>query len=328
MSRRLLAALSLLLALAVAPLPARAQAKIRINWTAISGTQTGIWVAYEEGILKRNGVDAELIHIASTSRAIQAMLAGEVAFSALDVLNTVEANVKGADLVLVAGITNRLTFSVMARAHIKTLAELRGKTIGITRVGSSTHTTAVIALGEAGLKPGDYTLLSLTEVPNILMALTAGQIDAGILSPPTNTRARRAGLHEVKNLAVDGPEYPSIALGSTRAYVRANEDVTRRVVRSYAEAVHLLKTNKAVALKALQKYTKVKDADVLDDTYNQFKAYLESVPRISANGLQTVLAEVGEKNPGAKPMKPEDVYDTRFLTALEGEGLFRKLWGK
>lgn len=327
MSRRR-AALALLLALCVAPPAAWGQAKIRINWTAISGTQTGIWVAYEEGILKRNGVDAELIHIASTSRAIQAMLAGEVAFSALDVQNTVEANGKGADLVLVAGITNRLTFSVMARAHVKTLADLKGKTIGITRVGSSTHTTAVIALGEAGLKPGDYTLLSLTEVPNILMALTAGQIDAGILSPPTNTRARRAGFTEVKNLAVDGPEYASIALGSTRAYVRANEDVTRRVVRSYAEAVHLLKTNKAVALKALQKYTKVKEQDVLDDTYNQFTAYLESVPRISARGLAKVLAEAREKDPKAKPIKPEDVYDTRFLTALEREGLFRQLWGK
>ena len=93
MSRRL-TALSLLLALAVAPPAAWGQAKIRINRTAISGTQTGIWVAYEEGILKRNGVDAELIHIASTSRAIQAMLAGEVAFSALDVQNTVEANAK------------------------------------------------------------------------------------------------------------------------------------------------------------------------------------------------------------------------------------------
>ena len=327
MSRRL-TALSLLLALAVAPPAAWGQAKIRINWTAISGTQTGIWVAYEEGILKRNGVDAELIHIASTSRAIQAMLAGEVAFSALDVQNTVEANAKGADLVLVAGITNRLTFSVMARPHVKTLADLKGKTIGITRVGSSTHTTAVIALGEAGLKPGEYTLLSLTEVPNILMALTAGQIDAGILSPPTNTRARRAGFTEVKNLAVDGPEYASIALGSTRAYVRANEDVTRRVVRSYAEAVHLIKTNKAVALKALQKYTKVKEQDVLEDTYNQFTAYLESVPRISARGLAKVLAEAREKDPKAKPIKPEDVYDTRFLGALEGEGLFRQLWGK
>jgi len=319
---------SLLLAVLAGAPSAWGQAKVRVNWTAISGTQTAIWLAHEEGIFKRNGIDVELIHIASTSRAIQAMLAGEVAFSTLDVTNVVEANLKGADMVLLAGITNRLTFSVMARPHIKSLADLKGKTVGITRVGSSTHVASQVALAEVGLKPGDYHLLGLTEVPNIFMALVAGQIDAGILSPPTNTRARRAGLVELKNLAVDGPEYPLVAVGSTRSYVRANEQVARAVVRSYAEAVHLFKTNKTAAIKALQKYTKVKEADVLDDTYTQFLGYLESIPRISPKGLETILAEVRAKDPKAKQLKPEDVYDTRFLAALEAEGLFRKLWGK
>jgi ABC-type nitrate/sulfonate/bicarbonate transport system substrate-binding protein len=318
---------ALLLTLAGAT-PAAAQAKVRVNWTAISGTQTAFWLAHEEGIFTRNGLDVELIHIPSTSRAIQAMLAGEVAFSALDITNVIEANLKGADMVLLAGVTNRLTFSVMARPAIKTMAELRGKRVGITRIGSSTHVASQVALGEAGLKPGDYTLLALTEVPNILMALTAGQVDAGILSPPTNTRARRAGLTELRNLAVDGPEYPLIAFGSTRAYVKANEDVARRAVRSYAEAVHLFKTNKPAAIRALQKYTKVKELDVLEDTYAQFLGLLESVPRISERGLETLLAEIREKDPKAKGLTAADVYDTRFLAALEAEGLFRKLWGK
>lgn len=319
--------LALLLVLTVVT-SAWGQAKVRVNWTAISGTQSGLWLAYEEGIFKRNGVDVELIHIASTSRAIQAMLAGEIAFSAVDVLNAVEADLKGADVVVLAGITNRLIFSVMARPEIKKIADLKGKTVGITKIGSSTHTASLIAFGEAGLKPGEYQLLALTEVPNILVALIAGRIDAGILSPPTNTRARRAGFNEVKNLAVDGPEYPSIGLGSTRAYVKANEEVVRRVVRSYAEAVHLFKTNKPVAIKALQKYTKVTEPTVLEDTYSQFKAYLESVPRVSRTGMETILSEVREKDPKAKASRPEDFLDERFLVALEAEGLFRKLWGK
>ncbi|MDP3768987.1 MAG: hypothetical protein Q8S13_13300, partial [Dehalococcoidia bacterium] len=88
------------------------------------------------------------------------------------------------------------------------------------------------------------------------------------------------------------------------------------------------KTNKTAAIKALQKYTKVKEPDVLDDTYTQFLGYLESVPRISPKGLETILAEVRERDPKAKQIKSEDVYDTRFLAALEAEGLFRKLWGK
>ncbi len=320
--------LSLLVALTVVTASAWSQARVRVNWTAISGAQSGLWVAYEEGIFKRNGLDVEFIHVPSTSRAIQAMLAGEIAFSGLDVLNAVEADLKGADVVLLAAMTNRLVFSLMARPEIKRVADLKGKTVGITRIGSSTHTASLVVFGAAGLKQGEYQLLPLTEVPNILVALMAGQIDAGLLSPPTNDRARRSGFHELKNLAVDGPEYPSVALASTRAYVKANEDVTRRLVRSYVEAVHLFKTNKPVAINVLRKYTKVTDGEVLDDTYRQFKDYLESVPRVSRKGLETILAEVREKEPKAGRTPPEHFLDERFLLALEAEGLFRKLEGR
>ncbi len=58
-----------------------AQMRVRVNWSAVSGSMSGIWVAYEEGIFKRNRLDVELIHISSTSRAIQTMLAGEIHFA-------------------------------------------------------------------------------------------------------------------------------------------------------------------------------------------------------------------------------------------------------
>jgi ABC-type nitrate/sulfonate/bicarbonate transport system substrate-binding protein len=311
--RRTTVSAYLLAALTLAASVTWAQPKLRINWVAVSGTMSGIWVAYEEGLFKKSGLDVELVHVASSSRAIQTMLAGEIAFSTFDVTNLVQANLKGAELVLLAGITNRLMFSVMSRPDIKKLADLKGKTVGITRIGSATQTVALFALGEAGLKPGDYTLLPLTEVPSILAALTAGQIDAGILSPPTNSRARKSGFNELKNLAVDGPDYPSIAFGSSRAYVKANEDVTRRVVRAYLEGVHLFKTNKALGIKTLQKYTKVQDPQVLEDTYAEFREHLESSGQISRKGLETILAEMAANEPKAKQAKPEDFFDERFL---------------
>lgn len=55
--------------------PSWAQMKARINWTAVTGAQSGVYVAQEEGLFKRNGLDVELIHIPSSSRGIQAILA-------------------------------------------------------------------------------------------------------------------------------------------------------------------------------------------------------------------------------------------------------------
>ena len=208
------------------------------------------------------------------------------------------------------------------------MSDLRGKKIGITRIGSSTHTATLHVLAKAGLNPGDYNLLPLIEVPNILTALLAGQIDAGIVSPPTNSRAKKEGLNELVDLAIDGPEYPSNTIATTRSYIRANEESARRVVRAYAEAVYLFKTNKQVGMKAIQKYTRVKEPDILEDSYNQFREYLDAVPYVSKEGLTTLLASIGEKEPKARQMRVEDLMEMRFVAELEREGFFKKLWGK
>src|SRR6185295_15429817 len=209
---------------------AEAQIPVRINWTAVTGAQSGMFMAQQEGIFKKNGLDVELLHIPSSSRGIQAILAGELAFSYMDGSNLTQANLKGANIALVAGATNRQVFSLMSKPEIKRVADLRGKKIGITRIGSSTHTSALYALNSAGLKQNDYQILPLVEVPNILTALIAGQVDAGVVSPPTNSRARKAGLNELMNLAKEGPEFVSVAIGASRTYIKANEDIVRRVV--------------------------------------------------------------------------------------------------
>src|SRR4249919_3459157 len=143
-----------------------AQIPVRINWTAVTGAQSGMFMAQQEGIFKKNGLDVELLHISSSSRGIQAILAGELAFSYMDGTNQVQANLKGANIAFVAGATNRQVFSLMAKPEFKRITDLRGKKIGITRVGSSTHTSALYALSSAGLKPSDYQILPLLEVPN------------------------------------------------------------------------------------------------------------------------------------------------------------------
>jgi ABC-type nitrate/sulfonate/bicarbonate transport system substrate-binding protein len=314
----------LLLSFVILASPAWAQNNVRINWTAVTGAQSGMFMAKQEGLFKKNGLDVELIHIPSSSRAIQAILAGEIAISFMDGWNAAQANLKGANLALVAGATNRMVFSLMAKPEIKSASDLKGKKIGITRIGSSTHTSALYALSQAGLKPADYQILPLVEVPNIFTALAAGQIDAGVVSPPTNSRARKAGFKELVNLAKEGPDYVSVAVGTSRSYLAANEDIVRRVVRSYAEGVYLFKTNKAAALKMIQNQLRVTDADIQEDTHNQFRQYLEYPPYVNRKAMEAVLAELADKESAAKAAKTEDFVDMRFVAELDKEGFFKK----
>ena len=308
--------------------PASAQMKVRLNWSAIAAGQSGIWIAHDEGLFKKNGLDVELLHIPSSSLIIQTILAGEVAISYVDGRNTIQSNLTGSDMVLIAGVTNRFPFTFMARPEFKRVSDLRGKRIGVTRIGSSTHTVTLYVLNQAGLKPGDYEIVPLGEVPNILIALAAGRIDAGPLSSPTTIRGRKAGLVDLATPAKDGPEYVSIAVGATRAYIRANPEIVRRFMRAYAEAVHLFKSNKPIALKALQKYTRVTDLEILEETHKEYRELIESVPYTSRRGIETILAELATGDTKARQAKPDDFVDMRFVAELERDGFFKKLGTK
>jgi ABC-type nitrate/sulfonate/bicarbonate transport system substrate-binding protein len=256
------------------------------------------------------------------------MLAGEVAFSYTDGRNAVQASLSGADVVMLAGVANRFVFSFMARPEYKRISDLRGKKIGITRIGSSSHTVTLWIMSRAGLKPEEYQLVPLVEVPNVLTSIIAGQIDAGALSPPTSLRARKAGLTELMDVTKEGPEFVSVAIGSTRSYVKANEEITRRFIRAYSEAIAFLKANKAAGMRAIQKYARIKDPEILELTYGEARAHIESVPYVSRKGLETIIGELAPTEPKAKTAKPDDFVDHRFVSQLEKEGFFKGALGK
>jgi NitT/TauT family transport system substrate-binding protein len=306
------------------PGPVWSQMKARVAWTSFASNMSGTWVAQEEGLFRKNGLEVELVHIASTSRAIQTMLAGELAYTYMDGRNSVQAALKGADVVILAGVANRLVFSFMARPEIKSFNDLKGKKIGITRLGSSTHSVTLWVMNKVGLKPEEYQMLQLVDVPNIFTAIVAGQIEAGALSPPTNFRARKAGLTELMDLTKEGPEYVSVAIGSTRSFVKANEEMTRRFIRGYSEGVSFLKANKAAGIRAIQKYARIKDIEILDATYGEARSYIETVPYVTRKGLDTIIGELVPTEPKAKQAKFDDFVDPRFVNQLEKEGFYRR----
>jgi ABC-type nitrate/sulfonate/bicarbonate transport system substrate-binding protein len=251
------------------------------------------------------------------------MLAGELQYSYMDGRNSVTAALKGADVVIIAGVANRLVFSFMARPEIKSFADMKGRKIGITRLGSSTHSVTLWVMNKAGIKPEDYQMLQLVDVPNIFTAMVAGQVDAGALSPPTNFRARKAGLSELMDVTRDGPEYVSVAIGSTRSFIKANEEMTRRFIRGYSEGVQLLKANKAAGIRAIQKYARIKDPEILEATYGEARAYIETIPYVTRRGMDTIIGELLATEPKAKTAKPEDFLDTRFVAQLEKDGFYK-----
>jgi NitT/TauT family transport system substrate-binding protein len=298
-------------------------AAITVVWTAVTGANGPLWTAYEEGYFKQQGLDVTLTHIASTSRAIAAVLANEAQFANTDPSSLVSADAEGGDMRLVLGLTNRLVFSVMSQSGVSSPQAMKGKKLGITRPGSSTYTAALQALKLWNLQPdSDVALVPLQEVPAILAGLQANQVDAGVVSPPTSIQAKKAGFTELIDLAVDGPAFPSVGISTTQSFIASHPDVVARFVKGYELGLQRFKTDKQAGMADMNKYLQLDDLDksVLDQTWQDFATYLADPPEIPEAGMAAVIADTAAAEPKATGTSPSDYMDLSFVKELEQSG--------
>ena len=78
----------------------------------------------------------------------------------------------------------------------------------------------------------------------------------------------------------------------------------------------------------MQKYTRVTDLEILEETHKEYRELIESVPYTSRRGIETILAELAVSDPKARQAKPDDFVDMRFVAELEKDGFFKKLGAK
>jgi NitT/TauT family transport system substrate-binding protein len=302
------------------PLPPLPQ-RLILNYSTRGNGQAGMWLVHEGGFLRELGVEEELTNVAATSRIIVAMLTGEVHLSSMDPGASILASVEGIDMVLLAAGGNRPSLSVMTQASIDEPAKLRGKSLAVTRLGTSTHTAALLALNLWGMVPDtDVALRQLGEPEAIWAALEAKQVDAGMMGVSTKIFALRGGYRELLNLGTAGPEYPQVTVNGIRSWVGANEEAVRRFTRAYTQARHRLRTDKPWALAVFQKYLDTDDAETLEAFYDEVVACCGRIPYVSEEGTARLLADLARSEPRLAGRRPSYWIDARFLHEVEAAG--------
>lgn len=287
------------------------------------------WIAREAGLFKKYNLDFDLVFIASSPSVTAAMLSGEAEVSLGGGEGPIRAYVQGAnDFVFIAGFKNVLTHSIVGRAEIKRPADLKGKKVGINRIGSNPHYFAVQALRRAGIDPSEVNLIQSGGSPETLAALLSGNLDAASLNPPADAQAIARGLHYV----IYGPElklpYAATVFFTRRSLIAKRPQVLGQFLRAMAEAGKIVHTDKEFVYKVLGKYLRLTDRKVLDAAYNGEVKVLENNLELNNDGLQSILDEVARVDPRAKKIKAEDLVDRRFLDEMKSSGFFDKLWGK
>jgi NitT/TauT family transport system substrate-binding protein len=288
------------------------------------------WMAQEAGLFKKYNIDFNLVFISSSSIVTAALLGGDAEMTVTGAIGNVAAFVRGStDVAFVGGIKNVMTQTIVAGGAIKRPEDVKGKKIGVSRIGGNSHYFTIQALRRFGMDvTKEATFIQTGGDPETFAALSAGSIDVATLTPPLDALAVARGFHYV----IYGPDlkipYAATAFVTKRSVIAKRPQVIGNFMRAMAETSKMMHTDREFVYKVLGKYLRISDRSVLDSAYNAEIKALEPRLVIKMESLQATLDELAPADARAKKIKPQEMVDSRYLDEMEKSGFFDQIWGK
>ncbi len=328
--------LSLLGPLLLGPLavaaPGQAQAPSLIIGQGFLNTNAiPLWVALEQGYVKRQGLDAELTFIRGGARVIAALLSGEVRFATVAVTQVVGPVLQGADPVVVLSFVNKMPYLFMAASHIKGPDDLKGKRIGVATFGGAAYVASHLVLRQFGLDPkrDQITLLQIGTEPERMAALLAGSIDAAMMAPEVARRLPAPPFRVMLDLRSANIPWQHSSLITARSFIRANPQAVERILRAVVEGFVFTvePKNKEAVKRTIAKHLKLQKAEEIEEAYMNGLADLASNPVPSLDGGAMVLKLMAELDihKDAGRLTPLDIMDPSIMEKLDREGALDRL---
>ena len=302
--------------------------KIRMAFTSLSGSMAPPWVAREAGIFGKHGLEVEVIATPSGVEGMNALIAGEVQFLQIAGGTTVSAAVGGADVMILATTIGTFVQNLVVRPEIETAEQLKGKTLGISRFGTSIDTGARIALRHFGLVPEkDVAIVQIGSVESIVAAMQGGRVQAGILSYPAISRAKKLGHRVLLDISALGIPYASTGITTAGKLIHEQPDLIRRYLTAQIEAIARMKNDKPYTMSVMGKYLRLSDPELLSEAYDIYvQKYLMKVPLPNVEAVRAVLDELAPRNPKAKNEDPKKFFNDSFVRQMETSGFIQSLY--
>ena len=302
--------------------------KLIIAYSSVSGNMATLWITQERGFFRKYGLDVQMVFIESGATAVQSLVSKDVAFAQMAGAGVLQSRLRGSDVVMVAGFLNTLDYQLMVEKSITRPEQLKGKTMAVSRFGSSSDFATRYALDKFGLAPDkDVTILEIGSQPARFAALETGKIQAAMVAVPLTLKAKALGYHALADLQMLGLEYQHTGLATTEALIKSRPDLVRNVLRAYVEGIHYYKTHRAESIQVLGKYLKTNDIDVLNEVYQDLGITLTpQKPYPTLRGIEIMLREMTSKSPKTRPAKAEEFVNLTFIKELDSSGFIDRLY--
>lgn len=312
-----------------ASLSALAQEKARIGWTGINPAASPIWVVQEKGFLRRLGVSGEIINISSSPIAMQALLAGELDIIVSSVTTLVTSRLAGADTIMVQTLVPTFVDHIVTLPAISNLQQLKGKTGGVNRAGSTSDLGLRLALRRVGINPEkDTTIVTAGDAPTRLAAMSRGFLQFTIVPEPFVYEAEKLGFRDLLDTGTLGIPFHWNAVLTRESILKSRRATVAKVVQANTEAIHFIKTNRNESKTIFGKYLNLQDPEGLDRAVRAYARILPEVPTPSPEGVKTLLDDLAARNPKAQTADSRQYVDLSFVRELESSGFIKRLFGK
>ncbi|HUI95184.1 MAG TPA: ABC transporter substrate-binding protein [Xanthobacteraceae bacterium] len=322
--RKRAGAAALIGALTMATAAAAQTTAIKVGISEPVNTVLAMWMADAAGVYAARGLEVEIINMSGGSHGAQELAAGHIDVMHVGLSSVVRLNRAGADLRFIASLSNVIRFTFFSSPGVRTAADLKGGTVGVSTFGSESDATVTLALQRLGLARADVTLKEYGGGMKRIAAVQAGEIKATAVNEPVTSIARERGLFPLVDLVAEHIPWLFSGIVVKKDFLDAHRDTLKRFLLATVEGNDLALADASRAKAVLARETRTADPKVLDISYEDFRAQSPANLAPARAGADNIIAQF----PAEVSRRVEDYVDGSLLDELEADGALAALQQK
>lgn len=298
---------------------------IRIAYSGVSASGTPVWVAKEEGIFARHGLEADLVAVRSAPIQVTALVSNEVQFVRGSASSMLTAAAQGAKLKIILSLfAERASYDFLVGPSIAKPADLRGKKIGVQDFSGLLWSLTMLSLRDMGLDPqkDNISIQAIGDSTVIAQSLATGIIDGAALDKMQAARLQPLGVKSLVDLSKIA--LPSSPFMCAEAFVLKNPQTIESFIKAMIESSAYMRANKERGVSLLQKYLKV-DRQLAEVGYKFLLDDLTSYTFVTPRGLKTAQDIIALRDPKIRSFNVEELLDQRILTKVAKSGYVEEI---
>jgi NitT/TauT family transport system substrate-binding protein len=299
--------------------------KVRL---AYAGWEIGTAVSYigvDAGLFKKNGIEVEELPIRDTlSAGVQSLIGVDLLIGFGNPLAVLQPLANGADITVIGAHVSFDQYGMGVGSAISSIKDLRGKKVGVSALGARSDLVARVLLRRAGLDPAkDVEMVAAGLTPARALALTKNLVQGVPLRQDVAAEAQKLGI---KILDMKAVPIMTDLLMTTRAFIKRDEEMVRRFMKGYANAIQYFVSKRGESVAILKKYFPGNQGVSVDAMYDAFAAQLRPLPELNSEALQAFMDVGAAIDQRTKSLKPADIIEPKFFDELKSSKFLKDLY--